>query len=48
MTTRPPQRACDALIDLTLARGATDNVTVVVARYQPNGAVPAAQTDIWE
>jgi protein phosphatase len=46
--TRSPQRACDALIDLTLTRGATDNVTVVVARYQPNGAVPAAQTDIWE
>jgi protein phosphatase len=48
VTTRPPQRACEALIDLTLTRGATDNVTVVVARYQPNGAVPAAQTSIWE
>src|SRR5258708_24076228 len=35
------QRACDALIDLTLSRGALDNVTVVVARYQPNGAMPA-------
>jgi protein phosphatase len=46
--TKPPQQACDALVDLTLARGAADNVTVVVTRYQPNGAVPAGQTDIWE
>ena len=46
--TKPPQRACDALVDLTLARGAADNVTVVIARYQPNGAVPSGQTDIWE
>jgi protein phosphatase len=30
-----PQRACDALIDLTLSRGASDNVTAIVARYQP-------------
>jgi len=42
------QRACDALIDLTLSRGALDNVTVVVARYQPNGAMPAGPADIWE
>lgn len=27
-----PQDACDALVELTLARGATDNVTVVVVR----------------
>ncbi len=28
-----PQHACDALIDLTLSRGASDNVTVVAMRY---------------
>ena len=42
------QRACDALINLTLLRGASDNVTVVVARYQPNGATPAGASSIWE
>ena len=30
------QQACDALIELTLARGATDNVTVIIVRYQPD------------
>jgi protein phosphatase len=34
----PAQYVCDALIDLTLQRGAHDNVTVVVARYQPRGS----------
>jgi len=37
-----PQRACDLLIALTLDRGATDNVTVVVVRYDfdaPAGAL---------
>lgn len=43
-----PQPACDALIDLTLARGAVDNVTVVIVRYQPNGARPRGQRDLWE
>lgn len=33
----PPQRASDALIDLTLSRGATDNVTAIAVRYQPDG-----------
>ena len=34
---RGAQHACDALVDLTLSRGAADNVTVVVVRYQPVG-----------
>jgi serine/threonine protein phosphatase PrpC len=43
------QQACDALIELTLARGATDNVTVIVVEYQPNGGgVPAEHRDIWD
>jgi serine/threonine protein phosphatase PrpC len=45
---RAPQQACDALIDLTLARGAADNVTVLVTRYQPNGDGSAGERNIWE
>lgn len=30
----PPQRACDLLVRTTLDRGATDNVTIVVARIE--------------
>jgi len=35
---RGSQEACDALIALTLRRGALDNVTVIVVRYRPNGS----------
>ena len=31
----PPQSACDLLVDLTLERGAVDNVTVVAVRLDP-------------
>lgn len=41
-----PQRACDALIDLTLSRGASDNVTVVVVSYRAGAA--SGQRDPWE
>jgi protein phosphatase len=40
-THHPPQAACDLLVDLTLDRGATDNVTLVVIHFNP--AVPSAQ-----
>lgn len=33
-----PQGACDSLVTLTMERGATDNVTVVIARYAPLGS----------
>jgi serine/threonine protein phosphatase PrpC len=36
VTSGGSQQACDMLIELTLARGASDNVTVVVVRYQPD------------
>jgi protein phosphatase len=32
---RGAQGACDRLVELTIERGATDNVTVVVVRYAP-------------
>jgi serine/threonine protein phosphatase PrpC len=32
------QQACDRLLELTLERGATDNVTIIVVRYQPESA----------
>jgi PPM family protein phosphatase len=38
-----PEDACDALIDLALARGAPDNVTAVVARYSVASAAAAEQ-----
>jgi len=31
----PPQKACDLLVNLTLDRGAVDNVTVVAVRFDP-------------
>lgn len=36
---RAPQAACDLLLQTTLDRGASDNVTVVIVRYQPQATV---------
>ncbi|NEU11885.1 serine/threonine-protein phosphatase [Methylobacterium sp. BTF04] len=47
--TSAPQWACDALLELTLARGATDNVTIVIVRCgQPveAAAPPIAATTV--
>ncbi len=46
---RPPQAACEALVQLTLERGAKDNVTVIVVACRPATEVgpavsPAAGT----
>ena len=40
-----PQAACDALLDLTLQRGASDNVTIVVVRCEVKTLVGAP--DAW-
>lgn len=47
------QTACDALIAMSLDREVSDNVTVVVVRYRPEGAAQAvnqglAPQDLWE
>jgi protein phosphatase len=54
VTQRKPQPACEALVELTLDRGATDNVTVVIVRYDleaplaaPDARPGSAADDIW-
>jgi protein phosphatase len=46
------QQACDRLLELTLERGAVDNVTIIVVRYHPESA-PLTRSDteppdLWE
>jgi serine/threonine protein phosphatase PrpC len=45
----PPQRTSDLLVDLTLDRGATDNVTAVTVRFDPAApsAPRAARSNVW-
>jgi protein phosphatase len=40
-----PQQACDLMVDLTLDRGAIDNVTVVAVRFDPAAAAAWAPPD---
>jgi protein phosphatase len=40
------QTACDKLIDLTLERGAEDNVTVIVVRYRPNSTAVLSESSM--
>jgi serine/threonine protein phosphatase PrpC len=42
------QGACDALVQMTLARGARDNVTVVIVRYEPKDERSGSHQDVPE
>jgi protein phosphatase len=43
----PPQKACDLLVDLTLDRGAVDNVTIVAVRFDPAAAETIASSRLF-